>query len=758
LSVDSAILPAIAAGVALLASYDVTRSATLGLAFFVLQSSGRTLLGTSGAGTSQVAQNIFGLLIGVILLVELDQACLLLFRRGIPLAVIVAISFVRVTWTNMRETLAAHRVAQPPSPRILILYLCAVFLLASRQHNWLLLVALSSVVLLLATHRHSLDSRVRFATVGLALIPLGIALRERPTYTPLITEEQIFYELLASSLSHSSAVQPTYASTSGIEYHWLANGLAGWLNREIGFQPFLLSSFVLPIVLGLMILCLVAALMRMDTRPFKHHVVVAGVAALWGYPIYFANPVGAINNFFSAQEVLMMALSIGSLVILTQESSVSGFQTAPVMAVLTYGSIGAGASAVITFVPGILVLLLVRVLTERRSATRRESLALIISVIASAVLALWRFHGYPNPSFSGGARIGIFPLFGFVGQMVGDLNELPGYQQAIARSMFALGIAAAPLTALLRPQVAGKPRTRLIVDYVLIAALVGVTVTQYGQYGINLRILTTALILALWVSALEVVGSSRRMWFFLWPMALAVVAWVVWCWLVATLQAGDIRSIQSRALLSATPALLLIAYLLGFGIVRLLRTLRQIRTSENRGTLRGEAWHAAAAALLTFGCLQGFSTTIQAYQYYQPRLSARITSLDSSVETKEAAEWLVSQPSDALIAVDDAGADIQLQHLIALSSRKFLLLGASLWDKNFLEDDDAARLLQLQRQLSSPSEALLQELAVEGVSHLLLRRDISKERIAELLGNPQFENHIWSVYRLPSDSDTERSG
>jgi hypothetical protein len=210
--------------------------------------------------------------------------------------------------------------------------------------------------------------------------------------------------------------------------------------------------------------------------------------------------------------------------------------------------------------------------------------------------------------------------------------------------------------------------------------------------------------------------------------------------------------------LTATPALLLITYLLGYEMATRIRESRRIQRHENHGMLGRKAWHAAAATLLTFGCLQGIITSVEAYEYYQPRLSARVTVLNSSVETTAAAEWLASQPSDSLIAVDESNADIQLQHLVALSGRRFLLFGARLWDKNFLEDAGAAHKLQLQRQLSSPSQSLLQELSAEGVSYLVLRREVSKQRITTLLGEPEYQNHVWSVHRLPGDSDTERSG
>jgi hypothetical protein len=750
--------PLISAAVALLASYDVARSLLLGVAVLALQTTGSAALGIEWTFSGQLIRNAFGLLVGTVLLVELDQASLATLGRGIPLGMLVALGFLRVAWTSTRGSTALPQEDQFASPRVLILYLCAVFFSAGRQHHWLSLVAVSFVMLFLISGKRPLNSWIPISVALLALISLGSAIRMRPTYTPLVTEEQVFYELLSNSLSHFPASQPSYTTTSGINYHWLANGLTGWLNREIGFRPFILSSLVLPIVFGLMTVYLVAVLTCMGSRPLRSHIVVVVAAGLFGFRIYSGNSVGALNTFTSSQELLMMALSIGLLVMLSHDPPAKTMRSVMVCAVLAYGSVGAGASAVVTFVPGVLVFLLVRVLADRRYAARREALGLIISVIASAVLALWRFHGYPNPSFSGGARIGIFPLFGFVGQMVGDLDELPIYQQAPARTLYTLGVAAAPLAALVLPRIAEGLRRRSIVDYVLMSALVGVTVTQFGSFGINLRILTTASILAIWVLALEVVESSERFKFFLWPIAIAVLAWAVWYWLVATTGAGDVRSIQTRMFLTATPALLLITYLLGYEMATRFRDSRRSQRHESRRMLGRKAWHAAAATLLTFGCLQGIITSVEAYQYYQPRLSARVTVLNSSDETTAAAEWLASQPRDSLIAVDESNADIQLQHLVALSGRRFLLFGARLWNKNFLEDAGAAHKLQLQRQLSSPSQSLLQELSAEGVSYLVLRREISKQRITTLLGEPEYQNHVWSVHRLPGDSDTERSG
>lgn len=753
----ASLFPVITAGVAFLASYDLLRSLLLGVAVLALQTTGSAVLGIEGIFSGQLVRNTFALLIGTVLLVELDQACLAILGRGIPLGLVVASGFLRVARTSTRRAGALPQKNRLLSPWILVLYLSAVFFSAGRQHHWLSLVAVSLVLLFLASRKRPLYSWIPISCFLLALISLAFAIRMRPSYTPLVTEEQVFYELLANSLSHFPASHPSYSTTSGIHYHWLANGLAGWLNREIGFQPFILSSLVLPIVFGLMTICLVTLLTHMGSRPLRSHIVVAAAAGLFGFRIYGGNSVGALNTFTSPQELLMMALAIALLVKLSNDSPAGSIRDVMVCALLAYGCVGAGASAVVTFVPGALTFLLVRVITGPKGTTRRDGLLLFISVTASAALALWRFHGYPNPSFSGGARVNVLPIFGFVGQMVGDLDLLPPYQQTFARTLFALGVAAVPLSALLIPRAAEKPRRDSIIDHVLFSALLGLTFTQYSRYGINLRILTTALILAVCVLALRVADSFARLKSFLWPTITAALAWAIWYWLVSTKQAGDGRSIQIRAFLSATPALLLVAYFLGYVVATRFRDSLRVQRSKNKGILSSSAWHAAAAALLTFGCLQGVSTSLEAYELFQSRLSNRAEVLSASVETRDTAEWLADQPSAGLVVVDVPDANLQLQHLIALSNRKFLILGASLWDKDFLKDADAAYKLQLQLQLSSPSKPLLQELAISGVSHLVIERDISKRRIAALLGQPQFENPFYSVFQLPSDINSERS-
>jgi len=749
--------PVITAAVAFLASYDLLRSLLLGVAILALQTTGSALLGIQGIFSDELVRNTFALLVGAVLLVELDQACLAILGRGIPLGMVVVLSFLRVAWTSTRRATALPQENHPLFPWILILYLSAVLFSAGRQHHWLTLVAVSLVPIFLISRKRPVDSWISMTCFLLSLITLAFAVRMRPSYTPLVTEEQVFYELLANSLSHFPASQPSYSTTSGINYHWLANGLAGWLNREIGFQPFILSSLVLPIVFGLMTIYLVTLLTRMGSRPLRSHIVVATVAGLFGFRIYAGNTVGALNTFNSSQELLMMALAIGLLVTLSNDSTAGSIRNVMVCALLAYGCVGAGASAVITFIPGSLTFTLARVITGPKGRTRRDQLLLFISIAASAALALWRFHGYPNPSFSGGARVSVLPIFGFVGQLVGDLDLLPPDQQTIARTLFVLGVSAVPLSALLIPRVAEEPRRGSIIDHVLFSALLGLTFTQYGAYGINLRILTTALILAVFVLSLRVAESFARLNSLLWPLATAVLVWVVWYWLVNTKQAGDVRSVQIRAFLSATPALLLFAYFLGYVIATRFRDSRRVQRSENQGILSTSAWHAAAAALLTFGCLQGISTSLEAYEYYQPRLSNRAEALNASVETRDTAEWLADQPSAGLVVVDVPSGGLQLQNLIALSSRQFLILGASLWDKDFLKDADAAYKLQLQRQLSSPSKPLLQQLAISGVSHLVIERDISKRRISALLGQPQFENPVYSVFQLPSDVNSERS-
>lgn len=753
----ASLFPVITAAVAFLASYDLLRSLLLGVAVLALQTTGSALLGIQGIFSSELVRNTFALLVGTVLLVELDQACLAILGRGIPLGLVVASGFLRVAWTSTRRAGALPQKDRPLSSWILVLYLSAVFFSAGRQHHWLSLVAVSLVLLFLASRKRPLNSWIPISCFLLALISLAFATRMRPSYTPLVTEEQVFYELLANSLSHFPASHPSYSTTSGIHYHWLANGLAGWLNREIGFQPFILSSLVLPIVFGLMTIYLVTLLTRMGSRPLRSHIVVTAAVGLFGFRIYGGNTVGALNIFTSSQELLMMALAIGLLVKLSNDSPAGSIRDVMVSALLAYGCVGAGASAVVTFIPGVLMFLVVRVITDPKYTTRREGLLLVAIVTASSALALWRFHGYPNPSFAGGARVDALPIFGFVGQMVGDLDLLPPYQQTIARTLFALGVAAVPLSALLIPRAAEEPHRRSIIDHVLFSALLGLTFTQYGRYGINLRVLTTAFILAVCVLALRMADSFARLKSLLWPTITAVLAWAVWYWLVNTKQAGDVRSVQIRAFLSATPALLLVAYFLGYVIATRFRDSRRVQRSENQGVLSISAWHAAAAALLTFGCLQGISTSLEAYEYYQPRLRNRAEALNASVETRDTAEWLADQPSAGLVVVDVPNADLQLQHLIALSSRQFLILGASLWDKDFLKDADAAYKLQLQRQLSSPSKPFLQELATSGVSHLVIERDISKRRISALLGQPQFENPVYSVFQLPSDVNSKLS-
>lgn len=727
----------------------VARSVLVIVAVIVaLQIIGESFTAHLAGSVDNFSRNGIGFLVASVFVVEVNQLLLRISERGLSWWLVAGVAMLLKVRTKSRPR-ASHS-SQVDSIDFLLITFFAVMGLASFTYFWLAPLALLTAALgwLRATHPRTQVVWIGFVVFAVSL--MVIASWMRPRYWFLIQEEQIFYATLSSSLSRLTSSTSILGVTSDNNFHWLQYGLTGWLSRESLVDQIPIMSVILPILFSLVALGLCFSLLGLRVLSRSERLLSAVLLVFFLYRMGIGNGARALNMFISPAVSASLAYCSGLFDLLTRSDRAKPANLC-LLALLAYGAIGSYTTTAMAPLLGATSALLVAILLKSHRRQTRVNLVAAAVITASSMVALLRFTGFPFAEIPDGARVGVFPFLGFVEAQSREIYSLRGMTRVAAKLGYFSGLSAPLLLAVL---VLRRSKLTLLSIAVALTMTFGallLSVTHTNSYADQLPIATGTYLFAVPILVKHFVINVRLRLSALWPAVIAIVTWFVWLRLhFSTRHLGNSFSIGFRYVAYTLPVLLGVLPIILAIFLHLFRTRS---SSESRlGTLGvHHVLHYSLGAVLAFAVLQGGYAFVEGYGYYNHRYETRGSTLEPSSETIDAANWMRTNSSRAdLYAVDQANSDLEIQNLLRVSGRRILAIGPTLWAKDFRLVGDGPRLLQLQRQLSVPTLDLLRDLAVERVTHIVLRREISSVRFKELFGLPEFQNSRWVIYDLAS--------
>jgi hypothetical protein len=732
-----------------LATFVVPSAFSVGVIVAVvvsLQVIGMTLTAHISKNLDSFSRHGTGFLVAIVLTTETNQLLLRISERGFPwwLLVVVAMTLKLLNKTDVQ----GPRISPVESFDYSLIMSFVVIGLASFTYFWF--APLSLIVAVLAWLR-AICMPKKTVWLGFALFAvslIAVAWRMRPKYWLLIQEEQIFYATLSSSLSHQPSNESIFGVTSGFNYHWLQYGLAGWISRESLVDEIPIMSVVLPLLFAFLAIGLTLSFLGVRTLSLKRQFLIAALLTLFIFRTGLGSGV-KILNIFIAPAVSASLAYCASLIGLISQSGRTKPANLCLIFLLAYGAVGSYTTTAIAPIFGTTVALCLSTLFRHLYYDTRRNLLTAAAIVAGSSFALVRFIGFPFTETYDGARIGLFPFLGFVEAQSKEIFALFGSHRVAAKIGYFSGLCAPLLLAVLtqfrrRPSLLTLDLTATITLGAILLPL-----TQTDSFANQLPILTGTYLFALPLVIKYYVANFRTGLASYYAPVLAIVAWFVWYGLhLATRDLGDISSIRFRYTALALPAVLALLVASTTFLFRAPQP-RGSRDSPLSGRNSTKILLHAIGALVVFAVLQGGYALIEGYAYYNHRYETRGKTLEASSETIDAAIWMRANSSRAdLYAVDQANSDLELQNLLRISGRRILAIGPTLWAKDFRLDPSGPRLMQLQRNLSVPSAGTLRALMKEGVTGIVLRREVSRVRFREAFGPPVFQNSKWMFYKL----------
>lgn len=747
------LIPSLAASLSAIITLDILRSLVFGILVLALQTIGSALIHRSPLIAPTVRSLSAALLVSIVLVVEIQQFVLRFTNRGIPIVVVVTLGVVLIAKRPRNpEGLNSSREFLG-DVSLLGISSFITLLLASRTYFWIVSWAVFSLCLAMFGH---LNTHLRtkrsvltlFATVwGIA----GLVLRDSAPI--LISEEQVYYDLLSKSLAVSVSSEPLFTTTSTIKYHWLSYAFIGWMDRELQFEQYSLMSGIAPILFGILVVLIVLRALNVERMSFKKQTLLSVIVGTFISRTYLGGGFGTLNNFTSPSQVLSLLFGAHLMLEIGERKDIEWRSRNVVLALLAYGAVGSYVTSTAPIVAGSVIYMSMNLLRQWRSTDWRRELFALAAVVGTSGFALWRFTKFPFAEASDNSRLSVTPLLAFAEQLSGEVRALYGTERTLAKVGYFLGLAILPLLAVVSSNRRDSQGFKHVLRLAIMVGVLGVVVTQTGSYANNLVLLTGMLIFAIPLASVSLVETIKLNFFVVLAATSGALTWLLW--ISENSQRanyGGIGDIRFRLFAQSLPAVLAIFLVaLAFGLTPL--GISNHAREQVTPSLLTRLPKVALVGVLTFGCLQGVSTWWEGYGYYNSRFERWSKELRPSPTVQQASKWITkSLPSTALIAVDQANNDIHLQNLMRLSERHFLVAGPNLWAYDFRLDQNGPRLIQMQRLLSSPSDALFTDLRNEGVTHIILRREISRERVSVVLGAPVFSNDDWWIFVLPAET------
>ena len=708
-------------------------------------------MGGLGSQFTPLTRNILGTVIGVVALATFQQFWLRVANQFVPLVALLALA-TGIAITSGRTFQSQWSNAVNASEfRTWTIGLTSGLAIWSQTHFWPIFWALAATSVIFLGH----DSRKWRVWIPLLIVLTALAeyatRRLKSPKWPLFAEEHVFYELISSSLALRPTHSPIFSSTSGITYHWLSYAFAGWINRAVDAPGFVVTAGVLPIFFAILAVVLLLDYLRASSLNILQVAAMVACVGTFGSRMGEGNVHGVVLGL-AVPSFALATCAVCGLFLTTGQIVLNGtFRTLLVGIVFAFAALGSYLAVGLIPVGSAVMLLAVDSFRAPNRQVRRQRVIAFLALAGVALASLRIFAGFPNTADSTTSRLSVLPLLGFVESLTGEVFVLSGFPRTLAKFGYFAGLITPALllaTSPREPEPSGFGRlTRICAPL----SIVGVMVIQDDSFASS-RVLVTSL--QYFAIPLLVITVIRQQFSRGDVLKLTILGFVVWLtWLIEDdrrAHLGGPENVMFRAVGQATPALL--------GLAGAACSFIGWRTFSNRST-RGRrswriswtrAWSFATVAVLVFGSLQGMSTSVEALGMYQPRFEDWGASYSANDQTRSAAHYLkLNSDSTSLIAVDRADGSLQLQHFSLLAERQMLVIGSTLWAKKFYSDKDGPRRLQLQRLLSTPSRELIEKLEAEGVTHIVLRRELSRHRFLALFGPPDFQNRSWAIYAIP---------
>lgn len=743
-------VPFIAAICCLVAQLGAYATTLISLVMFALQTIGLRIMGGFGFRFTPLSRNILGTVIGVVILSTSQQLLFRVENQTVPLAAVLAIAILigitnsetlRVGWTDRSSAVEF---------RTWTLGLASALAIWSQTHFWPLFWAISAALAMFLVH----DSRRWKLWIPLTLVSFPLAEfatgKLKSTNWPLFAEEHVFYELLSTSLALRPTSSPLFSATSGITYHWLSYAFAGWVTRAVDAPEFVIAAGFLPIFFAVLAVALLLDHLKSHTLSVVQVALLALCIGTFGSRMGEGNMHGVVLGLAAPSFALAICAVCGLFLTTSQILANCSFQAIFIGGLLAFAALGSYLAIGLIPVGAVIVLLAFGSVQVVDRQVRRQRVIAALVLAGAALASLRIFAGFPNSTDSTTARLAVLPLFGFVEDLTGEVFVLSGFLRTVAKFGYFAGLITPALLLATRPR---KPESSGFDHLMRISALlsiVGITVIQDDSYASSRVLVTSLQYFAIPLLVMTVIRQQFSRVDVLKSTILGLVVWLTW--LVEDARRahlGGPENVMFRAAGQAAPALVGIV---GFACSLIgWRAFSKWAIKGHRSWRNGasRAWTFATVAVLVFGSLQGVSTSVEAWGMYQPRFEDWGASYSANGETRSAAQFVkTNSDSAALIAVDMADGSLQLQHFSRLAERQILVIGSTLWAQKFYSDSDGPRLLQLQRLLSTPSRDLIEKLEMEGVTHIILRRELSRQRFLTLVGSPDFKNDTWAVYTI----------
>lgn len=742
------VVPLTAALCGLISRLDGPSAARFSFAILALQTIGLRILGEFGQQYRSLARNIFGTVLGIVIFSVAQQLWLRATNQSVHMIVLLTIGVLAAVTPGRVSLTRDFGAIGVEDARTWLAGVSSALLVWSQTHFWPATWAVATILVIVLTHNPQKPKVWMMAFVSLIAFAGFITQRTRSTNWPVFAEEHVFYELLSTSLALRPTDSPLFTTTSGITYHWISYSFSGWLTLATGATEFVMTAGVLPVFFAILALALLLDRLSSASLGVGTTVLLVGCIGFFGSRMGEGNMHGVVLGL--AAPSFSLATCVVCCLFLTVDRIHRNPNLRGTLVGMLFSFAAIGSYMAVGLIPvgaAILYLATASLRTDDKSARRR--LILASSALTSAVAAALRvFAGFPNSAESTTAWLAVLPLFRFVEELTGEIFVLDGLLRSIAKFGYFSGIIAPVVLLAIRPKEQESSGFSQLTRTCSLLSIAGLVAVQDDSYASSRVLVTSLYFFAIPFLFVGLVRSRHLRSTVLNSSVLGFAVWLVW--LVEDdrrAPLGGPTNVMFRALGQAAPAVVgLVGGTAAFiGWIRSRKSATDTESIGENGASR--AWLSAAVAVLVFGSLQGVSTSVEAWRMYQPRFEDWGVSYSSNDDTERSAQYLRSNSdSSAIIAIDTADSGLQLQHFVRLSQRQVLVIGASLWAKRFYEDSDAPLLLQLQRQLSSPTPELFSQLKTAGVTHIVLRREISRQRFLSLVGHPDYENASWAIY------------
>jgi hypothetical protein len=673
----------------------------------------------------------------------------------VPLVVVLAFALAVAATSGQASPAPTSSAVDAVGCQSWTIGLTSALLIWSQMHFWPAVWAAAAASVMFLAHDYR-RWRLWIPTFLVLVVLAEFATRNiKSTKWPLFSEEHVYYELLSTSLALRPTDSPLFSSVSGITYHWLSYAFSGWVTRAVDAPEFVVTAGVLPIFFAILAVALLLDNVKAHSSSVRQAAILAVCIGIFGSYMGEGNMDEVIVGISTPSVPLATCAVCGLFLTGDRILAKCTIRATVVGMLLVFAALGSYLAVGLIPVGSVVILLAMASVQVADREVRRRRVLAILALSGAAVASLRIFAGFPNMVGATTARLTVFPLFGFVEELTGEVFVLNGFHRTAAKFAYFAGLITPAVLLAIRPRETEPSGFGRLTRICALLSIVGLTVIQDQSYATSRIFVTSLQYFAIPLLAIALIRQQRSRADVLKSAILGLVVWMIWL-LEDERRAnlGGPANVLFRALGHAMPALVALVGA-GCSVIIWRESSRAPATGQQIRFMGAKrAWSSAAAAVLVFGSLQGVSTSVEAWGMYQPRFEDWGVSYSANNETRRAAQYLKSNSdSTALIAVDLADSDLQLQHFARLSERQMLVIGSSLWAKQFFLDSDAPELLQLQRQLSTPTRDLIRKLEFEGVTHVILRRGLSRRRFLSLVGLPDYESDSWAIYALPLPSD-----